>query len=260
MVKSGSDSRASNLDGRTLAHSHSCYRRICFSSSPGARASWARSEISGRRKRRAAKTRILAGHPRRKCDHMSVHRPEVVTGEPASLGTRSDAPRQPPLGVFHTARFAWNSTASGLRAPTASVQDFGKVGSDAARSLGEAPRGHPSPQRPLGGAQRQRTQHSRASPALRPHRQRRVDRRRTHRAPPSCSPSRCTPWSLPPSKASLDPLDSSEGGSRNPGRFMLQKNTLNRRTRATREELRIAIATWIERTYYRRRRQDPRAD
>jgi putative transposase len=41
---------------------------------------------------------------------------------------------------------------------------------------------------------------------------------------------------------------------------MLQKNTLNRRTRATREELRIAIATWIERTYYRRRRQDPRAD
>lgn len=38
---------------------------------------------------------------------------------------------------------------------------------------------------------------------------------------------------------------------------MLQKNTLNRRTWATREELRIAIVTWIERTYYRRRRQDP---
>ena len=50
-------------------------------------------------------------------------------------------------------------------------------------------------------------------------------------------------------------LDSSEGGSRNPGRFMLQKNTLNRHTWATREELRIAIVTWIERTYHRRRRQ-----
>ncbi|MGW2784694.1 IS3 family transposase, partial [Streptomyces populi] len=30
---------------------------------------------------------------------------------------------------------------------------------------------------------------------------------------------------------------------------------LDRRSRATREELRIAIVTWIERTYHRRRRQ-----
>ncbi len=36
---------------------------------------------------------------------------------------------------------------------------------------------------------------------------------------------------------------------------LLQKNVLNRRTWATREELRIAIVTWIERTYHRRRRQ-----
>ena len=37
---------------------------------------------------------------------------------------------------------------------------------------------------------------------------------------------------------------------------LLQKNVLNRRAWATREELRIAILTWIERTYHRRRRQD----
>jgi transposase InsO family protein len=37
---------------------------------------------------------------------------------------------------------------------------------------------------------------------------------------------------------------------------LLQKNVLNRRSWATREELRIAILTWIERTYHRRRRQD----
>ena len=36
---------------------------------------------------------------------------------------------------------------------------------------------------------------------------------------------------------------------------MLQKNVLNRRAWATRDELRIAIVTWIERTYHRRRRQ-----
>ncbi len=36
---------------------------------------------------------------------------------------------------------------------------------------------------------------------------------------------------------------------------LLQKNILDRRTRNTREELRIAIVTWIERTYHRRRRQ-----
>jgi transposase InsO family protein len=37
---------------------------------------------------------------------------------------------------------------------------------------------------------------------------------------------------------------------------LLQKNVLDRRTWTTREELRIAIVTWIERTYHRRRRQD----
>jgi putative transposase len=37
---------------------------------------------------------------------------------------------------------------------------------------------------------------------------------------------------------------------------LLQKNVLNRRRWTTREELRLAIITWIERTYHRRRRQD----
>jgi putative transposase len=36
---------------------------------------------------------------------------------------------------------------------------------------------------------------------------------------------------------------------------LLQKNVLNRQTWNTRDELRIAIARWIERTYHRRRRQ-----
>ena len=36
---------------------------------------------------------------------------------------------------------------------------------------------------------------------------------------------------------------------------LLQKNVLDRRRWATRDELRIAIVTWIERTYHRRRRQ-----
>lgn len=36
---------------------------------------------------------------------------------------------------------------------------------------------------------------------------------------------------------------------------LLQKNVLDRRVWATHEELRIAIVTWIERTYHRRRRQ-----
>ena len=36
---------------------------------------------------------------------------------------------------------------------------------------------------------------------------------------------------------------------------LLQKNVLNRRTWTTRDELRIEIITWIERTYHRRRRQ-----
>ena len=36
---------------------------------------------------------------------------------------------------------------------------------------------------------------------------------------------------------------------------LLQKNVLNRRSWATRDELRQAIVVWIERTYHRRRRQ-----
>ena len=36
---------------------------------------------------------------------------------------------------------------------------------------------------------------------------------------------------------------------------LLQNNVLNRRQWATREELRIAIVTWTERTHHRRRRQ-----
>ncbi len=36
---------------------------------------------------------------------------------------------------------------------------------------------------------------------------------------------------------------------------LLQKNVLDRRAWTTREQLRIAIVTWIERTYHRRRRQ-----
>jgi putative transposase len=36
---------------------------------------------------------------------------------------------------------------------------------------------------------------------------------------------------------------------------LLQKNVLNRSRWATREELRVEIVTWIERTYHRRRRQ-----
>jgi transposase InsO family protein len=36
---------------------------------------------------------------------------------------------------------------------------------------------------------------------------------------------------------------------------LLQKNVLDRQTWSTRQQLRIAIVTWIERTYHRRRRQ-----
>ena len=36
---------------------------------------------------------------------------------------------------------------------------------------------------------------------------------------------------------------------------LLQKNVLDTRRWATRRELRLAIVTWIERTYHRRRRQ-----
>lgn len=37
---------------------------------------------------------------------------------------------------------------------------------------------------------------------------------------------------------------------------LLQKHVLNRRRWTGREELRLAIITWIEKTYHRRRRQD----
>jgi putative transposase len=37
---------------------------------------------------------------------------------------------------------------------------------------------------------------------------------------------------------------------------LLQKNVFNRQRWATREQLRLAIVVWIERTYHRRRRQD----
>ena len=36
---------------------------------------------------------------------------------------------------------------------------------------------------------------------------------------------------------------------------LLQKNVLNRKRWQTRAELRLAIVTWIEKTYHRRRRQ-----
>jgi transposase InsO family protein len=36
---------------------------------------------------------------------------------------------------------------------------------------------------------------------------------------------------------------------------LLQRNVLDRRRWITRDELRVAIITWIERTYHRRRRQ-----
>ncbi len=37
---------------------------------------------------------------------------------------------------------------------------------------------------------------------------------------------------------------------------LLQKNVLDRHRWATREQLRLAIVVWIEKTYHRRRRQD----
>jgi transposase InsO family protein len=37
---------------------------------------------------------------------------------------------------------------------------------------------------------------------------------------------------------------------------LLQKNVLNRRRWAARDQLRLAILTWIEETYHRRRRQE----
>jgi transposase InsO family protein len=40
---------------------------------------------------------------------------------------------------------------------------------------------------------------------------------------------------------------------------LLQKNVLDRQRWRTRDDLRLAIVTWIERTYHRRRRQRSRA-
>ena len=37
---------------------------------------------------------------------------------------------------------------------------------------------------------------------------------------------------------------------------LLQHNVLDRQRWATRQQLRLAIITWIERTYHRRRKQD----
>jgi transposase InsO family protein len=37
---------------------------------------------------------------------------------------------------------------------------------------------------------------------------------------------------------------------------LLQKNVLNRQRWATREDLRLAIIVWVEKTHHRRRRQD----
>jgi putative transposase len=44
--------------------------------------------------------------------------------------------------------------------------------------------------------------------------------------------------------------------SRRPGGSLLQKNVLNPQRWQSREELRLAIVVWIEKTYHRRRRQD----
>ena len=45
---------------------------------------------------------------------------------------------------------------------------------------------------------------------------------------------------------------------RDAGTALLQKNVLDRKRWRTREELRIAIITWIERTYHHRRRRQAR--
>jgi len=62
-------------------------------------------------------------------------------------------------------------------------------------------------------------------------------------ATPACA----APWagSVPADNAAMESFFS-----------LLQKNVLNRQRRwQTREELRLAIITWTERTYHRRRRQ-----
>jgi putative transposase len=54
---------------------------------------------------------------------------------------------------------------------------------------------------------------------------------------------------------SMGPVGSAGDNAAMESFSLLQKNALDRRALATREELRIAIVTWIERTYHRRRRQ-----
>ena len=50
-------------------------------------------------------------------------------------------------------------------------------------------------------------------------------------------------------------LANSANGAMESFHALLQKNVLNTKKWETREELRIAIVTWIERTYHRRRRK-----
>jgi transposase InsO family protein len=70
---------------------------------------------------------------------------------------------------------------------------------------------------------------------------------------PRCKRRQLDSWSQCPSRKS-DP-ERSVHDETNPS-ALLQKNVLNRQSWGSREELRIAIVTWIERTYHRRRRQD----
>ena len=86
--------------------------------------------------------------------------------------------------------------------------------------------------------------------------------------------TRPAPWSTPTAAANSAPTHSS-GRCKNNGLVgsmgrvgacgdnaamesffaLLQNNVLDRQRWTTREELRLAIITWIERTYHRRRRQ-----
>jgi len=77
------------------------------------------------------------------------------------------------------------------------------------------------------------------------------DRGSQFRSRNSCAPCAATTWSAPWT-ASVQPGDNAAMES-----FfsLLQNNVLNRRRWDTREQPRIAIVTWIERTYHRRRRQ-----
>ena len=65
-------------------------------------------------------------------------------------------------------------------------------------------------------------------------------------------PRACSPW-----PARLDGPGRLRRRQRRHGVFfsLLQKNVLDRQPWRTHQQLRIAIVTWIERTYHRRRRQ-----